>query len=399
MLASDCLAISAAALRSNPLRSLLTSLGILIGVAAVVGISSLLNGMTATVIESFEGLGPRALYIIPHQSTDRTLVGREELTYEDAAAVEKTCEAVLHASPQVSLQVPLMVAGRTRPVNLIATIPEYQSLMDVYVDDGRFFTRLDLQRRRNVCVIGRAVYNALYKGNNVIGRTIKIDRQYFDIVGVLESRGQFMGNDRDDVILIPISTAKKIYGRNLPRRLVILAQARSIELVDEAIRQITRVLRKRHRIEDGRSDFRILSQSQILDNINETSMLITTIAAGIVGIALLVGGIGIMNTMLVSVAERAYEIGLRKAVGARRSDILYQFLIEAVTLSATGGAGGLLLGIGLGLGFGRLINLSVTISFWPPFIAFGFACSVGLFFGVYPASRAADLDPIQSLQR
>lgn len=258
--------------------------------------------------------------------------------------------------------------------------------------------RHDSRRRRNVCVIGPTVRDDLKFGEDVIGRTIRIDRHYFTVIGVLESRGQMMGADRDDTVLIPLTTASKLYGAQLPKRLTIMAQARTIDQIETATQQITAVLRKRHRLGGLIEDFKIFSQTEILDNVRQFSTMITAVVAGIVGIALFVGGIGIMNTMLASVAERSYEIGLRKSVGAQRKEIMHQFLIESIVLSAGGGLLGLLFGAVARYGFGLIIDLPVSFALWPLLLSFGFACTVGLFFGVYPAVRAADLDPIKALQ-
>jgi putative ABC transport system permease protein len=380
------------------MRSLLTTLGVVIGVAAVVAVSLVLRGMTEAVTRSFEGMGPRALFIVPFQGPEHR-ARRVELTYADAAAVERECDAVAFTAPQISLTVSITAAGRPRPVTLIATIPDYQAMNDVYVQEGRFFSAADLQRRRNVCVIGPTVRDALKLGSNPAGAVVRVDRHYMTVIGVMEPRGQMMGADRDDAVFIPLPTASKLYGGQLPRRLTVMAQARDVDRVDAARRQIAAVLRRRHRLGSLPEDFKIFTQTEVLDNVRQVSMMITGVVAGIVSIALFVGGIGIMNTMLASVTERAYEIGLRKAVGARRFEILRQFLIESTVLSAGGGIAGLLAGCFTGYAFGFAVNLPVSLAFWPLALAFGFACAVGLFFGVYPAVRAADMDPIRALQR
>jgi len=390
--------ISREALQSNPMRSLLTTLGVVIGVAAVVSVSLVLQGMTNAVTASFEGLGPRALFIVPFQGPEHRS-RRVELTYADAMAVQVICGAVAYTAPQISLPASLSAGGLSRTANMIATIPQYLELNDTFVQTGRFFSSIDIRRRRNVCVIGPTVRDDLKFGEDVIGRTIRIDRHYFTVIGVLESRSQMMGADRDDTVLIPLTTASKLYGAQLPKRLTIIAQARTIDQIETATQQITAVLRKRHRLGGLIEDFKIFSQTEILDNVRQFSTMITAVVAGIVGIALFVGGIGIMNTMLASVAERSYEIGLRKSVGAQRKEIMHQFLIESIVLSAGGGLLGLLVGAVAGYGLGLIIDLPVSFALWPLLLSFGFACTVGLFFGVYPAVRAADLDPIKALQR
>jgi putative ABC transport system permease protein len=390
--------ISWDALKGNPMRSLLTTLGVVIGVAAVVAVSLVLQGMTNAVTASFEGLGPRALFIVPFQRpAHRTR--RVELTYGDAMAVQASCGAVAFTAPQISLTASLSFEGHTRTGNMVATIPQYLDLNEAFIEAGRFFSSIDMQRRRNVCVIGPTIRDALQPDGQIVGRTIRIDRHYFTVIGILESRGQMMGSDRDDTVLIPLTTAGKLYGAQLPKRLTIMAQARTIDQIEMATDQITAVLRKRHRLDDLPEDFKVFTQTEILDNVRQFSVMITTVVAGIVGIALFVGGIGIMNTMLASVAERSYEIGLRKAVGAQRREIMHQFLIESIVLSAGGGLLGLLVGATVGYGFGSIIDLPVSFALWPLLLSFGFACAVGLFFGVYPAVRAADLDPIKALQR
>lgn len=386
------------ALCSNPMRSLLTTLGVVIGVAAVVTVSLILQGLTVAVTRSFEGMGPRALFVTPFQTPEHRN-RRVELTYQDALAIEQECDGIAFTSPQVSLTATLLLDGRSRRVNLIGAIPDYQEMNQVFVDEGRFFSAIDSQHRRNVCVIGPTVREAMKHVGSPIGTTIRLDDRYFTVIGILEARGQLMGTDQDNIALIPLPTVGKLYGAQLPRRLTVMAQAKTIETVDRAIQQISAVLRKRHRLGDLPPDFKIFTQTEILENVRQFSSMITGVAAGLVSIALFVGGIGIMNTMLATVTERAYEIGLRKAVGARRGDILRQFLIEAVALSAGGAVVGLIVGCAAGIGFGMITTLPVSLSIWPLMLAFSFACVVGLFFGVYPASRAASLDPIQALQR
>lgn len=390
--------ISWDALKGNPMRSLLTTLGVVIGVAAVVSVSVVLQGMTNAVTASFEGLGPRALFIVPFQAPEHRSRA-VELTYADALAVQEDADAIAFTAPQISLTGVISYEGRTRTAAMTATIPEYLALNDAFVQQGRFFSSIDLQRRRNVCVIGPSVRDALNLGDEMIGRTVRIDRHYFTVIGIMEPRGQMMGTDRDDTVLIPLTTAGKLYGPRLPKRLTIMAQVRTIDHIETAEQQITASLRKRHRLGDLPDDFKIFTQTEILENVRQFSIMITAVVAGIVGIALFVGGIGIMNTMLASVAERSYEIGLRKSVGAQRREIMHQFLIESIVLSAGGGLLGLLVGSVGGYGFGSIIDLPVSFTLWPLLLSFGFACTVGLFFGVYPAVRAADLDPIAALQR
>lgn len=282
--------VSWAALVGNPMRSALTTLGIVIGVAAVVGVSLILNGMAAAMSKSFEGLGPRALFIMPYQGPE-SRNQRVELTYEDALAVQAECPAVEFTAPQITLNTTVTAEGRSRLVALIATIPPYQDFNNTYVEEGRFFNAVDLRHRRNVCVVGGTVADEIGR-HGLIGRSLRIDRHYFEVIGVMERQGQMMGTDRDDVTLIPLSTAGKLYGTTLPRHLTVMTQARSPALINSAMQQITTVLRKRHRLDDRPADFKVYTQTEILSSFRQFSMLVT------VYLSLILSAVGIFTSIL-----------------------------------------------------------------------------------------------------
>jgi putative ABC transport system permease protein len=269
------------------------------------------------------------------------------------------------------------------------------------VDRGRFFSRIDLENRRKVVVIGEKVIEELNLGPQPLGKEVYVDAYPGTIIGVMEKKGQSLGMNVDDLAFVPFDSALTLFGRNAGDQIQLRLQADAPEHVEQVKDGITRLLRQRHRLpSDQPDDFEIQTQDEILDTVNTILGSVTAVVGGVVGIALLVGGIGIMNIMLVSVTERTREIGVRKAVGARRQDVLLQFLIEAVTLSLIGGA----IGLGLGYGLGALVAKLIPgfppahVPLWAVALSFGFSAVVGIFFGIYPAAKASRLDPIEALR-
>ena len=397
--------IALAALRANLMRSILTTLGIIIGVAAVIAVVSIVQGLQYTITEQLQGVG--ATFIAVSPKTDRRnipgLAARQvKLTWEDSQAIEEKV-------PGVKLMSPLILGNATvkhkdrkhTPFLIIGATENYQDVTNQTVDRGRFLSRIDLDNHRKVTVIGPKIADELNLGPDPLGKEIYIDIYPATVIGVMEKKGQSLGMDFDNVVYIPFSSAVALFGRNAADKVQIRLQATNPESVEQVKDGIGRLLRQRHRIPESEpDDFEIQTQDEILNTVNKILGSVTAVVGGVVGIALLVGGIGIMNIMLVSVTERTREIGVRKAVGARRQDVLVQFLIEAVTLSLIGGAIGLALGYGLGVVAAKAIPgfPPAHVPLWAVAIAFGFSAGVGIFFGIYPAAKASRLDPIEALR-
>jgi putative ABC transport system permease protein len=295
----------------------------------------------------------------------------------------------------------LRLRDQTASTFLLGVGAEYQDVVNHFVERGRFFSDLDQRTHAKVCLIGSEVIDDLRLGEHPLGRDITVGRHTFTIIGVMEKKGEFLGQSRDSLVIVPFATAREIYGDNAMKQLELDFKARSAAAVERAKELMTAVLRERHGLRGKTSDdFQIVLQEEMLKTTSSILGAVTQVVGAVVGIALLVGGIGIMNIMLVSVTERTREIGVRKAVGARRTDVLLQFLIEAVTLSLIGGAIGVLCGWGLGaLGASAIPGFpEAHVPLWAVLLGFGFSSIVGIFFGIYPAAKAAALDPIESLR-
>ncbi|HPC81813.1 MAG TPA: ABC transporter permease [Thermoanaerobaculaceae bacterium] len=394
------------ALRSilaNKMRSFLTTLGIIIGVAAVIAVVSIVQGLNFWISDQLQGVGATYILVVPNNDRNNPdHVGRDiRLTYDDG-------QAILERVPEIAAFTPIFFTGervrlrdRSATPFVLGVGASYQEVVNHWVEKGRFFSDLDLQSRARVCLVGRKIIEDLGLPEDPLGADLLLGRATFTIVGVMEKKGEFLGQNRDQLILVPFSTAREIYGEEAMRQIRLDFKARSPRDVDRAKELMTSILRDRHGLRGSVSnDFEILLQEEILKTTSTILGTITKVVGAVVGIALLVGGIGIMNIMLVSVTERTREIGVRKAVGARRADVLMQFLIEAVTLSALGGTIGIALGWGLGaLGAAAIPGFPAAhVPVWAVFLAFGFASVVGVLFGVYPAGKAARLDPIDSLR-
>ncbi len=396
----------------NKLRSLLTMLGIIIGVAAVISLVSVGRGVEQFVVGEFEGLGNNLLFIFPGglgpEDQGPRRAGGSGLTMADYEALSDPLRV-----PAVSLVVPeygrpaIATRGREETrTTITGTTVEYPEIRNFHPVSGSFFNQQDVITGSRVAVIGQTVYEELFPDGDIpIGETIRINNVAFRIIGVMEEKGGSGFNDQDDLILIPISTAqKRLFPARRPdgklRVDFLYAQVLDENLQEQAIGQIQLVLRETHNITfEDEDDFSVLSQDELVSAFSQITGVLTTFLAVIAGISLLVGGIGIMNIMLVSVTERTREIGLRKAIGAKRRDILWQFLVEAVVLAVTGGIIGLLLGV---LGAVVIANFSeqlqATVDWQAVVLAIGISGAVGLLFGVYPAARASALNPIDALR-
>jgi putative ABC transport system permease protein len=399
----DNLLIALQAIRANKMRSLLTMLGIIIGVAAVIAVVSIVQGLNHVISTQFEGVGVTYIMVFPRQDLqDPDLAGREvTLTYEDGLAIMERATGLKYFNPIFFRGEVTTSGSRRHPSMLLGVGPFHQEVSNHWVDRGRFFSDLDLQRSARVCMVGQEVIDELELEEPVLGKDLIVGSSAFTIVGLMEYQGEMLGQNQDDFILIPITTARDIYGVEAFKQLRLDFQAEAPETVDQAKDQIREILRERHRLPAGmKNDFQVLLQEELLETTGAILGTITSVVGGVVSIALLVGGIGIMNIMLVSVTERTREIGVRKAVGARKSDILVQFLIEAVTISLFGGLLGVLGGWGLGILGAKAIPgfPPAHVPLWAIALGFGFAALVGIFFGTYPAAKAAALDPIEALR-
>jgi putative ABC transport system permease protein len=394
------------ALRANKMRSILTMLGIIIGVASVIAVVSIVQGVQFMATNVFEGVGATLIFVFP-DSGDREgpgIVGRQvRLTWDDGEAILDRVPGVLRITPLIAGRQSVRYKERKHDPELVLGVNEnWQEVMNYTVDRGRFFSKLDLETRNKVAAIGQDIVDELSLGQEPIGKQIYVGDLPVQVIGVMEEKGQTLGQNLDDLVFLPFDTALTLFGRNAGDRIQLRVQAvdtASVERVKDGIQDL---LRQRHKIaKDQPDDFQVVLQDEILKSITGFLGGLTAVVGGVVSIALLVGGIGIMNIMLVSVTERTREIGTRKAVGARRQDILVQFLIEAVTLSLAGGALGVLVGWGLGALVAGLLPAGwppAHVPLWAVAVAFGFSVLVGVFFGIYPAGKAARLDPIEALR-
>ena len=396
------------ALRVNVLRSVLTTLGIIIGVAAVIIMVSVGAGAEARVAELIRSLGSNLIIVLPGTSTAGGVrLGRgtcPTISEDDADAIQRETASVqaVAASVRGSGQV---VFGNLNWSTLIEGVtPEYLEVREWEIATGRTFTPEEVRGAGKVVLLGETVVESLFPGEDPLGQIIRIKRVPFRVIGMLKGNGQTPGGrDQDDVIFIPLSTAKKrvLGGRRISGKLVdsIFVKARTSELVSEVEEQVRSLLRQRHRLRPGQDDdFFIRNLSQILETRAESSRAMALLLAAVASVSLVVGGIGIMNIMLVSVTERTREIGLRMAVGAKSGDILAQFLIEAVTLSLIGGLIGIVLGVGGSVAIAIAGDWPMVIEIDAVILAFSFSAAVGVFFGFYPARKAARLDPIEALR-
>jgi len=396
------------ALRVNKLRTALTMLGIIIGVAAVIAMVSVGAGAQERIAQQIRSMGSNLIVVFPGASTSGGirwgLGSQQTLTEEDARGIALEVPAVEVAAPSVRGSAQTVFGNLNWSTVIQGVTPDYLAAREWGVASGRMFEPQDVDAAAKVAVLGETVWQSLFGGTDPVGQTIRIKKVPFTVVGVLEPKGQSaFGQDQDDLVLIPLSTAKKkVLGANRsnPRSVgAISVRVREAGLMGEAEEQIRTLLRQRHRLQTGQDDdFQVRLLTEMFVAQEESARVMTMLLAAIASVSLLVGGIGIMNIMLVSVTERTREIGLRMAVGARGRDILAQFLVEAVTLSAVGGVMGVGIGVLASVVIANWAEWSTDVSVQAVGLAFAFAGVVGVFFGFYPAQKAARLDPIEALR-
>ena len=390
------------AIARNKLRSILTALGIIIGVACVIAMIGVGQGSQAAIQAQISSLGSNFLMVFPGvatQSGARIFTGQSTITDDDVAAVRQECPAVAYVTP-VSRSAAQVVNGSLNWGTQVQGVGvEWPFVKSWNVEKGVFFSESDVRAAAKVCLLGSTVANALFEGQDPVGQSVRIKNFPFRVIGVLEAKGgNSMGQDQDDLVVAPYTTVMRLL-KKTTKIDMFMASAVSRSAVDQAQTEIEALLRQRHRIMPGQdSDFMIRSQQEIAQTADQTSKTLSTLLASAASISLLVGGIGIMNIMLVSVTERTREIGIRMAIGAKGRDVLTQFLIEALTLSIAGGAVGVTLGVAASRILAWKAGWPILLSPGAIALAFGFSAAIGVFFGFYPARKAARLDPIEALR-
>ncbi len=395
--------IALRALRRNKLRTSLTALGIIIGVASVVAMVAVGNGAQARIESQVSALGQNLLTVFAGSrrsaGVNSGLGSASTITLADADAIAREVPDVAAVSPEVSSSAQAIANGRNWSTSIVGESPDYLKIRDWKLEIGSMFTDHEVRAAAKVAVIGSKTAHELFGPLNPVGQTVRVKNIPFVIIGQLSSKGAGMGGqNQDDRIVIPYTTAmKRITGEKYLRSINL--QIAGASRMDAAQQQITSLLRQRHRLSEGRDDdFNIMNQKEIADTVNSISQIITLLLGAIAGMSLVVGGIGIMNIMLVSVTERTREIGIRIAVGAQPGDILLQFLIEAITLSLLGGVIGVLAGIGASRLVEMFADFHAVVSTSSILLAFGVSFAIGVFFGFYPARKAAALNPIDALR-
>ncbi len=393
------------AIRAHAFRSFLTTLGIIIAVMAVISVVALIQGFSSSVTSTFASMGANGLTIYSYQSNDAFFAGKNpKVTTRDLNDIQHQVSGISSITPVLQLAQfggTVQYHGQTTYAGISGTTSEYAYDSNIYPVLGRYITPSDDLQHRRVAVIGKTVVTELHMPDNPVGEYVQMYGQWFKVIGVLKELGSILGNDQDDQIYVPYGTARSLLGTAADPDIQIDLNVNDVREIDAIEGRIQSLLRRDHHLKDGEDDdFKVQTAAQLADSIGQIFNAITVVLGGIVGISLLVGGIGIMNIMLVSVTERTREIGILKSLGARRSDILLQFLIEALVLCMLGG----IIGIGLGYGIGQLVAhaipafLGAHVPWWAVVLAFGFSAGTGIIFGIVPAAKAAALDPIEALR-
>ncbi|MBL4837501.1 MAG: ABC transporter permease [Kordiimonadaceae bacterium] len=397
------LALALSALRANLMQSILTTLGIIVGVASVITVVSVMQGFSSSITGQFENMGSNTLVVEPHVPFRERISGvRAKLTYEDFEAISRRVDDIEIIVP-VIYQMPGTLKYRGEQASLqffMGTVSAYAELNNHFPENGRFLIPSDDTYRRKVIVLGSDIRKDLNLPAEPAGEYVELNSQWYKVVGEMEAQDSFLGFSRNKMVIMPFQTAVGLLREKASEKMQFMIRVHNIDDQDRVKEQIKRLLRKRHNIgPNERDDFKINSSDQMREQFETVLDGVTFVVAAIVGVSLLVGGIGIMNIMLVSVTERTREIGICKALGATRNDILVQFLAEAIILCLLGG----LIGIGIGYGLGAVVELAipgipaVVVPFWAVALSLGFSSLIGIVFGIAPASKAANLDPIIAL--
>jgi len=396
-------------LRAHKLRSFLTLLGIMIGVMTVIGMVAIIQGLNRSVIGELESIGSDLIFVGKHEPIQMGRRSEEErqrkdLTLEDAMAIERECSLVKAVAVDLIADFWESIPIKYKNIKSLDSIilgmnEEFPRVLSVYLpEEGRFLIEADITHSTKVCVLGSELNDTLFPHTNALGKDIRIGPEKFTVVGILEKRGNIFGQSQDNFVGIPITTLMKYYPYHLSE-IEITAVPKKHGYIEETIDQITNVLRKRRKVGFGKpNDFVISTQGTFVDLYNQITGAVYMVMIVISSIGLLVGGIGVMNIMLVSVKERTREIGIRKAIGARSADILKQFLIEAIFLTGTGGALGVIIGFAIAFLVRAATPLPASVTSWSIVLGLFVSISVGLFFGIFPARKAASLDPIVALR-
>jgi putative ABC transport system permease protein len=410
MISPVTIRIALRALGKNKMRAGLTVLGVVIGIAAVTAMVSVGQSASALVQSQFEALGTNVIIVLPEVRRRSGVMQAEvTLTARDSDAIAKECPSVLASSPLVGVAGQVIFGSSNfSPREMHGVSSDYLLVRNWALENGDFFTERDVHSANKVCVLGHTLVAKLFQTTDPVGQSVRIKNIPFRVIGVLQRKGANMvGEDQDSIILMPVTTVRKrLQGSEFDNVNAILASAHSASLMVQAQNEIDELLAERHRVHFGKTrDYTVENTTEIANTFGVVTGILTAMLASVAGISLVVGGVGIMNIMLVSVTERTREIGIRMAVGAHTGDILRQFLVEAVLLSCIGGIIGFALGIATSIGIVSVINAVSSgqkwtnqISFTAAVLAFLFAAAVGVFFGYYPARRASRLDPIEALR-
>jgi putative ABC transport system permease protein len=404
----ESLLLALATFRAHKMRSFLTVLGVFIGVFTIITVVSVITGLNNSMTREIESLGSNVIYVSKYKpgivmghrpASERN---RKGITYEDARAIQESCPAIVAVAPQNFYfqqggNLAKYKNNEIKNPSFFGTLPDFEIIKNSFVAKGRFFDDNDDKAHNMVAVIGFDVDDKLFDGEDPLGKQILLNNDKFTIIGVMPKRETMAGSDENRFVAIPLSTFHKIHPQE--KELWLTLKAASSDAMPVAIDQVTELMRRRHGLKyNDPEDFAVFTQESILEIWNQVTQAIWLVMIVISSIGLLVGGVGVMNIMLVSVTERTKEIGIRMAIGARRKDILWQFLIEAMALSGLGGILGIILGIAGGQIIAATTPLPADVSLMWVIIGFGFSVGVALVFGIYPAARASKLDPIECLR-